>query len=120
MAVPILLAPRRMLCRIVEGDDMSLWNPGDRAILADLGSRPLDNGTSFPQFWEGAECSLLEYMGDRKYHDGVMKDAWRVQADRILFVAEPCLRKPYDGHEPCTWEDMKDIFQPKELVVYEN
>ena len=95
------------------------WKAGDKAILADVGSKPFCNGGGNAQSWEGAECTLIEYLGDSKYPDGIMKDAWVVQADRILWAAELCLRKPYDGHEPCSWEDMLDIFQPKVLELVE-
>ena len=91
------------------------WQPGDAALIV-----------VEPQYdmadVDGKICVLIEYMGDGWYKDRV-KGAWSVDAGgHRCAVAEECLRKPYDGHEPCTWASVQIVtgWAPKELVPVVN
>ncbi len=85
---------------------MSNWQPGDLAIIADK-----IHAASSPELYQyqGATVTLQSH-GE--------KDWWFVAADGFCFQAkEKVLRKPYDPLEPGSWEDMKDIWTPKELEI---
>ena len=91
---------------------MSFWKSGDVAIIASGGIKWLG------QNHDNETCTLIEFIGEHSSSsDGwVIHDAWKVNGENITFwVNEKFLRKPYDGHELCSWEDC--VFQPKELVV---
>ena len=84
------------------------WHAGDIALL-------VDDGNVIQKYMHcvGCLCTLTHYRGPDP-----VKPAWDVNIDGAMFIAdETALRKPYDGNELCEWEDMKDIFIPRELVV---
>ncbi len=84
---------------------MSNWQPGDRAIITDSART--------------AESHLRRYRGTTVTLEAPAGVGWwYVFADGFPFKAkESVLRKPYDPLEPGSWEDMKDIWTPKELEV---
>ena len=92
---------------------MSNWQVGDRAIIAaDSKCDPCD------RFALGETCQLVAYVGTKRFHSGLVRNCWRVAVgSKLVWVNEVCLRKPYDPLEPASWEDMKDIYTPKELEV---
>ena len=107
-----------MLCRIVEGNDMSFWNPGDRAIIANNAKCKSDS----LQNYVGEECVLIQFHAIAQGEHSTMNDAWEVEVmgDSFL-VVERILRKPYDGHKPCTWTSVKVVtgWVPKVLETVE-
>ncbi len=90
---------------------MSNWQPGDPALIA---VNPQDDAAGV----NGLRCVLREYVGDTRGANYKVLNAWLVNIDGLgAIVEEECLRKPYDPFEPGSWEDIKDIFTPKELEV---
>ena len=78
------------------------WKPGDIAIIgASAGINPLY------RYAVGSECLLIKYLGDRIDADGKdVPNAWKIEiAGMPWYAAQSVLRKPYDGHKPCEWED---------------
>ena len=93
---------------------MSNWQPGDTAqIIADRGIE------AKYEYVIGNTCRLRRYVGQKLLKTGVfLNDAWEVEMfGNSWWVSESVLRKPYDPFEPGSWEDMKDIWEPKELEV---
>ena len=101
-----------MLCRIVEGDDMSFWKSGDRAIISNNATARHEDELLI-QGVPGSSCTLRKYIGQGVY----TKNTWAVilENGRDIWVSEKALRKPYDGNELCEWSAV--CWQPKELLV---
>ena len=94
------------------------WKAGDVAIIK--------TGISCAPGYEkycGSECELMAYVGDQEpteIIDGTtwsVQDAWHVLcgSDQIAVSADALLRKPYDGHKTCSWEDV--VWCPAETVT---
>ena len=92
---------------------MSSWKVGDIAIIDTEG--PIGDGANI----NGQQVQLLRFMSVNPNHRlSQHSDWWDVRSDsKDVYSREVCFRKPYDGNELCKWEDMKDIFIPRELVV---
>ncbi len=94
---------------------MSNWRVDDHAIfISDAASRD-KAGVS------GATVVLLKFVGQYQQ----TQNAWHVRlvdwlsstGGTTCYVDELYLHRPYDPLEPGSWEDIKDIFTPKELEV---
>ena len=96
---------------------MSNWQVGDIAIIVYDSAECKEH-----QHLIGSTCTLVKYVGYVTSNDWAYccNDAWQIDIvgeGGDWFAAECCLRKPYDPFEPGSWEDMKDIFTPKELEI---
>ncbi len=87
---------------------MSNWQPGDMAVVCDCVTAPQFNGKI-------VTVTSNEYM--QMDNDGIDKPCVDIDSGSMGWVGAfiEVLRKPYDPLEPASWEDMKDIWAPKEL-----
>jgi len=84
------------------------WKPGDEAIIETEKCRDFGKAN-------GKRCVLVRYIGDvcTKDQKITVLDAWHVRIDgEVYTVAEQCLRKPYDGFKPGSWEQLDEIWNP--------
>ena len=76
------------------------WKAGDVAIIDVADSRKdLAN-------LQGQKVRLVKFLGPMEPYPH--KDYWALEG--ACFAREACLRKPYDGHDKCSWEDC--IWEP--------
>lgn len=86
------------------------WKPGDMAIIVNC------------QWWHhcGETATLIR-------RDATYQDRWildlppepphvHVRCPEIFLKPIPPDDEEYDGHEVTSWDNMKDIYVPKELV----
>lgn len=80
------------------------WHAGDTALIIDAEERDRHELV-------GKTCVLVAYHG---FYEGERRNvitAWRVVVNgRPWIVSEPCLRKPYDGHNLAQWSEC--VWQP--------
>jgi len=91
------------------------WHAGDTAIISSNAKCKSDNLLNYV----GEECVLIQYYTTVEGENSTMTNAWQVEVMGDAFlVVERILRKPYDGHKPCTWASVKVVtgWAPKELV----
>ena len=82
------------------------WKAGDVAIV--------DNAANCEHaHWQGATITLGHFCGKHPNRLGMQGSDWW-QCDGFC-VREIVLRKPYDGHETCSWEDV--VWCPAETVT---
>ncbi len=86
---------------------LRLFGPGDVAIVQTSSSQKDFAGLN------GKQVTLVKFLGATYGQDAV--DYWEV--DDECFVREVCLRKPYDGHDKCSWESC--IWEPDLVGVDE-
>ena len=81
------------------------WKAGDIAIVNGCINYPETNGMECTV----TSCEFL--IGNEPY---VSIDGLPGHQNAMIMVL---IKKPYNGNELCEWEDMKDIFIPRELVA---
>jgi hypothetical protein len=92
------------------------WKPGDLAIVRFTDVQTLKR----IGFLQNEIVELIEYRGLQRNNKFRVSNAWKViWQDKIFYIEESCLFKPYDGHEKSTWDKVK-VWKPKELVSVEN
>jgi len=85
------------------------WKVGDIAIIA-------NDAYTHKEWTKGRECILISHEGQICGDNSPMDNAWKIQIDYWVGLAEEhVLRKPYDGHEPCSWE--KCVWEPDLVSV---
>ena len=77
------------------------WKPGDLAIIDENA-----NSDVASRCFLGSTVTLIKFVGLAP-DNGAYTDMWEISSDKPngTFASESILRKPYDGHESCSWED---------------
>ena len=89
------------------------WQPGDVGII--------DGSVTHPQ-WNGATVKVLSYpYEEMSIHSKTRQTYVDIDALPRANANIRILRKPYNGHDKCSWEDVKKVcdWMPDEVVIYE-
>ncbi len=88
------------------------WKPGD---IAEVRANRETTGDAV-DIVNGSVVTLIQFVGQIPAIPGC--DYWRVDLDgRHYYVGQRLLYPVDDGDQPGSWEQLKDIWQPKELTV---
>jgi len=92
------------------------WKAGDAAIIADSAIAAQDTAKKYI----GCHCTLIEFegsvVGGEHGKNFSATRCWRAESDgQIIWADESVLRKPYDGHDKCSWQDC--VWEPDLIGV---